>query len=403
MTESAENPLSPDDLARLARCEPERITRFESMGLIAPRAGTYERGDVTRVRLLVALERSGLDFDALADRVRSGRLSLGFAAQVIADPVGLADTTHAEAVTAQGLDPDYVSRLRLALGLPSAGPSDPVREDDLELYGMVAAALGAGVGEAALTRLMRVFGMGVRQIVEVQRELFRGSVEERLLDGGMSYPEMLEASAPTRLKLQRLGYRTVFLLLRRFLEQAVFENLIERLEETLEEHEIGRKDAPERTIAFVDLTGYTRLVEATGDESAAEHGARVVAIAVDVCALTGGRLVKTLGDGVMLRHDRAADAVAACREILDRAREAGLPPARAGIATGPVVQRDGDYFGRTVVLAARLVDVAGSGRILVSGSTAEAAGKAAGLVADGDRRLQGIRDPVPVFVAASTG
>lgn len=57
---------------------------------------------------------------------------------------------------------------------------------------------------------MRVFEMSVRQIVEVQREMFRESVEERLLEGGMSYPEMLEASAPTRLRLQRLGYRTIF-------------------------------------------------------------------------------------------------------------------------------------------------------------------------------------------------
>ncbi len=369
------------------------------MGLIgADEDAAFERGDVTRVRLLASLERAGVDLDDLAAEVRNGRLSLRFAGQVMADPVGLTDASHGAALERVGLDPEFARRLQLALGLPAIAAGEPVREDDLELYGLVATALGSGLSDDALLRVMRVFGIAVRQIVEVQRELFRENVEERLLESGMEYPEMLEASAATRLGLQRIGYRTIFLLLRRFLEQAVFENLVARFEETLDAHHVRRSGEPIRTIAFADLTGYTRMTEEAGDTHAAEHGARLVEIAVALCAGSGGRLVKTLGDGVMLRFHEAGQAVAACLGLVEEARAAGLPPARVGIATGPVVQRDGDYFGRTVNLAARLVDAAEPGRVVASESVVAAAPERV-FEPLGVRELQGVRDPVPVYGA----
>lgn len=401
-SEPVEGPLSADDLARLASCDPARIHRFEEMGLIrsVDAEGSFERGDVTRVRLLLSLERSGTDLEELAEEVRAGRLSLRFAGQIVADPVGLTEMSHDEARSRLGLDPEFVRRLQLAIGLPSMAPTEQVREDDFELFRMVAMALEAGLEEELLLRAMRIFGISVRQIVEVQREIFRENVEDRLLETGMGYPEMLESAAVTRLKLQRLGYRTIFLLLRRFLEQAVTENLIERLEETLEEHDISRSGEPIRTIAFVDLSGYTRLAEDFGDALAAEHGGRLVEIALDLCATSGGRLVKTLGDGVMLRFHEPHVAVATCLDLVELAEAEGLPPTRAGIATGSVVQRDGDYFGRTVNLAARLVEAAEPGRVLASASVAEMAnGGRVTFRPLGPRNLEGVGEPLPVFAA----
>ncbi|MBW3660178.1 MAG: adenylate/guanylate cyclase domain-containing protein [Gemmatimonadetes bacterium] len=399
--DTAEGPLSDSDLARSASTDPARIRRYEELGLIRRVDGAFERGDVNRVRLLVALEESGIDLETLAAEVRDGRLSLGFAGEVVADSVGLTTTTHGRALSELGLDGDFARRFQLALGLPTTAATDPIRQDDLELFAIVAGALEAGLEEDFLLGAMRVFGMSVRQIVEVQRELFRRNVEERLLGEGMGYPEMLEVSAETRLKLQRLGYRTVFLLLRRFLEQAVFENLIERLEETLEEHDITRsREEPARTIAFLDLSGYTRLTEEAGDACAAEHGGLLVEIALSRCAITDGRVVKTLGDGVMLRFHEPEEAVVACLDIVARAEEAGLPPARAGIATGPVVQREADYFGRTVNLAARLVDAAGPGQVVVSESVVESAVGRVAFRSVGAPLLEGFRTPVSAFAAS---
>ena len=77
---------------------------------------------------------------------------------------------------------------------------------------------------------------------------------------------------------------------------------------------------------------------------------------------------------------------------------AGLSPARAGMAEGPVIQRDGDYFGRTVNLAARLVDRAPPGQVIVAAETAAQIGDE-GLVLHeaGVHELAGLPNPMPVF------
>jgi class 3 adenylate cyclase len=61
-----------------------------------------------------------------------------------------------------------------------------------------------------------------------------------------------------------------------------------------------------------------------------------------------GKVVKWLGDGVMLYFDRVHGAVSATLEIVEAVADSGLPQAHAGIAMGPVVFQGGDYFGRTV-------------------------------------------------------
>lgn len=394
--------LSRDDVVRRASIEPDQLDRLIALGLIVPSPnGDLESGDVTRIRLLAALEASGIDLEEVAAATHEGRLSLGFAGQVMADPVGLADRTLPQAVTDLQLDADFVARLLLATGIPTPPSDHPIREDDLELLGIVARARTTGVGEESLLRLLRVFGMSVRSVVDVQRELFRESVEERLLESGMSGREMLEAGAEIRLQLQRLGFRTVFLLMRRFLEQAVFENLVDRVEETLAESDIIRSEqAPQRTIVFVDLSGYTRLTEESGDQRAAEHGTRLVDIAQDSAARSDGQIVKSLGDGAMLRFADPAAAVLAALDIVDGAREAGLPPARAGIATGAVVLRDGDCFGRTVNQAARLVDATGPGTVRTTEGVRKSAGSSSVVFREaGTIELKGFDEPVPTFLA----
>ena len=394
--------LSKEELQALSSCEASQIERYMGLGLITSQdEGAFDRGDVTRVRLLSALEASGVDLGQLAAAVNEDRFSLAFAGEVVADSVGLTPETHEQVISRLGLEPDFARRLELAIGLPTSSPTDLIREDDRELLGLVAKAREAGLEDENLARVLRVFGLSVRQIVEAQRQLFRENVEDQLLTQGATFREMLDSTARTRLALQRIGYRTVYLLLRRFLEQTVIENLVERLEQMLEEHGISRaSDQQTRVIVFIDLTGYTASTEASGDRQAAEQGGRLVEIAQDFCARYAGRLVKSLGDGVMLRFRGVEAAVLASLEIVETSVEAGLSPARAGVAAGPVIERDGDYFGRTVNLASRLVDLARPGQVVV---TAEAAalmeGGSIALEHGGEHELSGFTTPTSVFVA----
>ena len=78
----------------------------------------------------------------------------------------------------------------------------------------------------------------------------------------------------------------------------------------------------------------------------------------------------------------------------------GLPPVRVGVNTGSAVERDGDFFGSTVNLAARLGQAARGGEVLLTDATREAARRArAKLEPRGPRRFRNARDPVVVYAA----
>jgi adenylate cyclase len=92
--------------------------------------------------------------------------------------------------------------------------------------------------------------------------------------------------------------------------------------------------------------------------------------------------------------------VAAALDMVDGARSAGLPPAHVGLHAGPVLFQEGDYFGRTVNVAARIADYARQGEVLVSQDVVEAAASARVAFEEiGPVELKGISDPVRLSVA----
>jgi class 3 adenylate cyclase len=113
----------------------------------------------------------------------------------------------------------------------------------------------------------------------------------------------------------------------------------------------------------------------------------------------GGIAVKWLGDGVMLHFPDPAEAVAAALEMVERLPAAGLPPAHVGVAAGPVVVQGGDYFGRTVNLAARLAARAQAGQVLATAQVAEAATDGVAWTELGELELKGFAALVRVLEA----
>lgn len=157
------------------------------------------------------------------------------------------------------------------------------------------------------------------------------------------------------------------------------------------------------TFLFADLVGFTALTELEGDGRALE-----VALELQqrVGALLGqhrAEQVKAIGDGLMIRCEHPADAVRlGLRLVYDLAQDSEFPPVRVGIHTGPALASAGDWYGRTVNVAARLCAMAPGGEVMVSDTTRTAAGSLAG-VEWGERELHWLRNvsqPIGAYRAA---
>jgi adenylate cyclase len=102
----------------------------------------------------------------------------------------------------------------------------------------------------------------------------------------------------------------------------------------------------------------------------------------------------------MVYFREPADAVLAAVEMTEAVGDHGLPPAHVGIHAGPVIFQEGDYFGRTVNLAARIADYAGPGQVLVSQEVVDAAdGVPVTFTELGPVELKGVQGTIRLFTA----
>lgn len=163
-------------------------------------------------------------------------------------------------------------------------------------------------------------------------------------------------------------------------------------------------DARSPPLCFLDLVGYTALTEERGDEAAAELAAHLAELVAGAANAHPGSAVKWLGDGLMANFRDPKDAVAFALEIVRGIPTAGLPPVRIGVAAGPVVVYSGDYFGRTVNLAARIAARAAPGEVLVSESVVVSLiPRPATFVDAGAARLKGFTRPIQLFEPVKVG
>jgi adenylate cyclase len=160
------------------------------------------------------------------------------------------------------------------------------------------------------------------------------------------------------------------------------------------------------SFVFADIAGFTALTEAHGDEEALALVTEFSdAIAAELPAVRGEH-VKTIGDAVMLRIPDPADAILLGLRIARGMLGAhGAPSIRVGLHHGPAVERNGDYFGASVNLAARVSALAAGGEVLVSGQTAALVPELNGVVYEsrGRHELRNVREPVELFAALPIG
>ena len=155
---------------------------------------------------------------------------------------------------------------------------------------------------------------------------------------------------------------------------------------------------------FADLSGYTRLTEESGDEEAARVSLKLAELVNEIASRHRGTVVKMLGDGVHFHFKDPSDAVRASLEIVERVQPAGLPPAHVGVNAGPMIYDEGDYFGRTVNIAARIASQAGPAQVF-AGEDVLPHITASGfrLVEVGAFELKGIAKPLTLYEAIHDG
>ena len=129
----------------------------------------------------------------------------------------------------------------------------------------------------------------------------------------------------------------------------------------------------EFTVVFADLTDSTALFETVGNVKATETITGLTSWIGEVCENYHGRVVKYMGDGVLLLFSQSLDAIEAVVELqqLHQKRIQFWPDAlkmrlQVGVARGNIVEQQGDYYGDAVNLASRLSDLSGPEQILVT-------------------------------------
>jgi adenylate cyclase len=396
---------SREELARRAGVIEDRIDELTSAGVLSPADGDpgrpYEPADINRVHLAESLLASGISLGDIRRAVDDGRLSFRFIGDLFPEPVDhVPGTTMGEFAASKGVAMELVRQVHARLGLAQPNEDDPIRTDEARYIPLAALALGAGMDDAALAHFSRVMGQNLRRLADAQVHFFGTSVIDPMIAGGLPPLKAWELSAAMGREMRPLFGELLLWVYERHQETYILDNIIELMEEALRgEVAGGRSRARDQAIAFLDLSGFTRLTEERGDEVAAELAATLADLVQDASLPHGGQPVKLLGDGVMFHFPRAASAVRCALELVERAPAEGLPPAHVGVSSGPVVFRDGDYFGRTVNIAARVADRAGPHQVLVTEDVVRAVGDEATFVAVGTFELKGVAEPLTLHRA----
>jgi adenylate cyclase len=398
------NGLSASGLADLAGTTAAEVQRLVDLGILVARdgAGPFLETDVQKVRLATACEQAGLPMEGIAAAIRAGRLSFAFleAAPYRRWAVRSA-RTYRQVSQETGVPLEVLDSALESMGFARAAPDDPIREDELEIVPLLQLGLSSGVLDLVwLTRIGRAYADGLRLAANVENEAYRARFTGPVRASGADQRTIMELASQLATAFLPLVDRALMGIYHRQQELVWTEDLVEDIENELERADVLKRPGRVPAMSFLDLVGYTRLTEERGDQAAAALAETLAVLVNRSSREHGGQPVKWLGDGVMVHFRDPAGAVVAALRMVEQLPAAGLPPAHVGVAAGPVVVQGGDYFGRTVNLAARIAARAGAGQVLVSQSVVETAPpQGVAFVDVGEVGLKGFARPVRLLEA----
>ncbi len=265
--------------------------------------------------------------------------------------------TRVEVAELTGVNVDMLERFWRALGFPGVDDDDRVFTDlDLEAVRIFQGlqALGAADAETAV-QMARVIGSSMARIAEaelVPADMVSAEVDPIL--SAEAFAGVADVTIPAMAKLLEFVWR-------RQVAAGIQRSMM------LRSHGLAPGQSPALAVGFADMVGFTLLSQHLSDEELAAVVRRFEEISHDIVTSARGRVVKMIGDEVMFVVDSVAAAARIGLNLADAyADDDLLSDVRVGLACGPVLLRDGDYFGPTVNLAHRIVNIGNPGTVLMS-------------------------------------
>ena len=379
--------------------------RYAELGLVDPQGtGSYTDDDVRRMQVFDTLERAGIPMDGLAGLVAKGEISFDFVESAVQSVfMPLTDRTFGEAAETVGVPFEALAAIRESLGEAPPSPGDRLGEEELVILSLVEYQHSVGMRPHVIEQALRVYGESLRRMAETEAEWFRSEIVQPMIARGSTEADVARFTAEMSPRLSELSDAAVLSIYHHQQRHAWSVNIISALASVLERAGLHHRDMATPAMCFLDITGYTRLTEERGDQAAADLAEAVRRIVERHAIGHGGRAVKWLGDGVMLHFADARSAVAASLDMVAALEAAGMALAHVGIDAGTVLFREGDYYGKTVNVAARLADFARPGEVLVTQAVVDLAGdRAFSFTEIGPVDLKGVGEPLALHSARSS-
>ncbi len=375
---------------------PATLRAWQRRGLIPQYRGDWTSAAIGEARVVARMRARGHTLQELARATGEGRLAYGFLQDLF--PLETERIPLELAAAQTGLDEALIVRMLSGLGL-GPPPADWVSADELQLLRDIARVLEAGFPLVALLQLIRVYGQAIARIADAEVRLFHLYVHEPLMRAGHTGVETAERmDRLTRLALP-LSTPILGAIHQQYLQHFVEQDVVGHMEADLDgtDSDLGRMRV---TIAFADLAGYTQLTEEEGELTAVDAVERFVE-AVERSLPENARVIKTIGDEAMVIGTDAGALAEWAVAFLEAHPERPRP--RIAVHDGAALYRDGDYYGRDVNIAARVVARAAGGEVLVTSPVADQVRRAGHpprlrFEPIGEVRLKGFQAPIELFL-----
>jgi adenylate cyclase len=364
----------------------DRAKELERAGLLDGVTG--EEAREARVALLEHLADEGFSTQEMKTALAEGRLPLLLVDRIL---TGEPRYTPEEVARRAGVPLEFVLGMRQAVGVARPLPDEKVfDEQDLQTVTAFAKLLEAGLPEDGLLEVTRVLGIGLAQTAEAMRML----IARVLLEAGADERELAFRNAQAARELLPLLTPLMDHTLRLHLRDQVRNQQFGLIELS----EAGPASVRQVFVGFADMVDFTRLGERIEVAALGHLVGRLSDLALE-SVHPPARIVKTIGDAVMFVAPSADPLLETALDLTERAASVGedFPQLRAGIAAGPAVGREGDWYGPPVNLASRVTEIALPGAVLATEQLREAAGDRFSWSEIGPRKLKGVQGRVPLY------